>query len=53
MKQRHTATGMYPLAHPFALPLDQHGTYPIEVLGTATLVVSIAITLAWLFYLYR
>ena len=51
MKQRHTATDMHPFA--LALPLHQHGTYPIEVLGTATLVISIVVTFAWLFYLYR
>jgi hypothetical protein len=44
---------MYPLAPLFALPLDQHGTYPIEILGTSTLVICIAVTLAWLFYLYK
>lgn len=44
---------MYPLASLLALPLDQHGTYPIEILGTSTLVISIAITLAWLLYLYK
>lgn len=51
MKQRHTATDMNPLA--LMLPLSQYGTYPIGVLGTVTLVASIAITLAWLFHLYR
>ncbi|WP_336345004.1 hypothetical protein [Halalkalicoccus ordinarius] len=44
---------MNPLAFAFALPLSQYGTYPIGVLGTITLVASIAITLAWLFHLYR
>jgi hypothetical protein len=44
---------MYPLTPLFALPLDQHGTYPIEILGTTTLVICIAVTLAWLFYLYK
>lgn len=33
--------------------LSQHGTYPIEILGTTVLVVSIVLTLAWLAYLYR
>lgn len=42
---------MNPLA--IALPLSQYGTYPIGVLGTITLVVSVVITLAWLFHLYR
>ena len=36
-----------------ALPLSQYGTYPIGVLGTFTLVISIVITLAWLLYFYR
>lgn len=33
--------------------LQQHGTYPIEVLGTSVLVLSILITLVWLVYFYR
>lgn len=37
----------------YPLPLQQYGTYPIEVLGTSVLVVSLLITLAWLIYLYR
>ncbi len=37
----------------YPLPLAQHGTYPIEVLGTSVLVISVLITLAWLLYLYR
>lgn len=37
----------------YSLLLQQHGTYPIGVLGTSVLVISIALTLAWLFYLYR
>lgn len=46
---------MHPLAFALALalPLEQHGTYPIEILGTSTLIVGILITIAWLFYLYR
>lgn len=44
---------MNPLAIAIALPLSQYGTYPIGVLGTITLVVSVVITLAWLFHLYR
>ncbi len=35
----------------YTLPL--YGTYPIEVLGTSALVLSILITLAWLVYFYR
>lgn len=47
IKQRHTGSDMY-------LPaLSQHGTYPIEILGTTVLVISIVLTLAWLAYLYR
>lgn len=38
---------MYPLL------VNQHGTYPIEILGTAVLVVSLVVTIAWLLYLYR
>lgn len=38
---------MYPLL------LNQHGTYPIEVLGSSVLLISIVLTLAWLLYLYR
>lgn len=37
----------------YPLPLDQHGTYPIEILGTSVLVISLVVTLAWLLYLYR
>lgn len=37
----------------YPLPLEQHGTYPIEILGSSVLVISIVLTLAWLFYLYR
>lgn len=44
---------MNPFALALALPLSQYGTYPIGVLGTATLAISIAITLAWLLYFYR
>lgn len=47
MKQRPTGWSMNPL------PLEQYGTYPIEILGTSVLVVSVVLTLAWLFYLYR
>ncbi|ADJ15650.1 hypothetical protein C497_11313 [Halalkalicoccus jeotgali B3] len=37
----------------YPLPLEQHGTYPIEILGTSVLVVSVVLTIAWLVYLYR
>ncbi|KYH25759.1 hypothetical protein HAPAU_24370 [Halalkalicoccus paucihalophilus] len=33
--------------------LNQHGTYPIEILGGSVLLISVVLTLAWLVYLYR
>lgn len=33
--------------------LNQHGNYPVEAFGLAVLVISIAITLAWVLHLYR
>lgn len=37
----------------FGYALDQHASYPVEVLGVTVLVISIAITLAWVLHLYR
>lgn len=37
----------------YPLPLSQHGTLPIEILGTSVLVVSLLLTIAWLAYFYR
>jgi hypothetical protein len=36
-----------------ALPLAQHGTYPIELVGIGVLLLSLAVTFAWVAYLYR
>lgn len=37
----------------YPLPLDQHGTLPIEYLGLPVLVICLVVTLAWLLYFYR
>lgn len=53
---RPVGLGIY-FAHPIdaldMIPLTQHGTYPIEVLGPAVLVLSLAVTIIWLVYMYR
>ncbi len=37
----------------YPLPLNQYGTYPVEILGSSVLLLSVVVTLAWLIYLYR
>lgn len=35
------------------LPLAQYGTYPIELLGAAVLVIGLGLTAAWILYFFR
>ena len=36
-----------------AIPLAQHETYPIELVAGLVLLLSLAVTFAWVAYLYR
>ncbi|WP_331232483.1 hypothetical protein [Natronorarus salvus] len=44
---------MIPTLAGHAIPLAQHETYPIELVAGLVLLLSVAITLAWVAYLYR
>lgn len=44
---------MTPTLAQYAIPLAQHETYPIELVAGLVLVLSIAVTLAWVAYLFR